>query len=161
LCVLGALGLLLRRLTDNTLKPYTTSGDVFNLLFFIAALVFLFLGFAFREPGAPSAAVIARGLIYFDTSLRIPGMLYAGLILSGLLAAYIPMTHMSHFIAKWFTYHSVRWDDKPTYHHRRLARRIAEHLTYRPTWAAAHMGADGDKTWVDIAMTNPAQGAKK
>jgi nitrate reductase gamma subunit len=161
LCILGALALLLRRLTDETLKTSTTSGDLFNLAFFIAALVFLFLGLAFREPGAPTVAEIARGLVGFDTSLKIPGLLSVGLILSGLLAAYIPATHMSHFIAKWFTYHSVRWDDRPVYRHRQLARRIAEHLTYRPTWAAAHMGADGSRTWVDIAMTNPAQGVKK
>ena len=32
-------------------------------------------------------------------------------MLSALLAAYIPFTHMSHFVGKYFTYHAVRWDD--------------------------------------------------
>ena len=27
--------------------------------------------------------------------------------------AYIPLTHMSHFVGKYFTYHAVRWDDAP------------------------------------------------
>ncbi len=69
---------------------------------------------------------------------------------------------MSHFIAKYFTYHSVRWDDTPSRPRRRAGqKRIAEYLTYRPTWSAPHMGADGAKTWADIATANPAQGAKK
>jgi hypothetical protein len=38
--------------------------------------------------------------------------------------------------------------------------KLAEYLTYRPTWAAAHVGANGKKTWADVATSNPAQGAK-
>ncbi len=71
------------------------------------------------------------------------------------------MTHMSHFIAKYFTYHSVRWDDAPNRRRGRLEAQVAEYLTYRPTWAAAHMGADGKKTWAQVASTNPAQEVKK
>ena len=38
---------------------------------------------------------------------------------------------------------------------------MAEYLTYRPNWSAAHMGADGKRTWADIATTNPWEGTKK
>ena len=161
LCVVGALGLLHRRLTDPKLRLYTTPGDIFNLVFFVVAVALLFAGFASGGPGTPGPAAIVRGLIRFDTGLEIPATLAVGLALAGLLIAYIPMTHMSHFIAKWFTYHEVRWDDQPIAHSRRLARKLAEQLAYRPTWAAAHVGADGSKTWADIATTNPAQGAKR
>jgi nitrate reductase gamma subunit len=84
-----------------------------------------------------------------------------GLVLSALLTAYIPLTHMSHFIAKYFTYHTVRWDDRPNLKGSDLAKKVAEYLTYRPRWAARHIGADGVKTWADIAASNPAQGVKK
>ena len=53
------------------------------------------------------------------------------------------MTHMSHFIAKYFTYHAVRWDDRPSRQGSAFEKRIAEYLTYRPRWAAPHIGADG------------------
>jgi hypothetical protein len=71
------------------------------------------------------------------------------------------MTHMSHFIAKYFTYHAVRWDDRPSQRGGVLEKRVAEYLTYRPRWAAPHVGADGARTWADIASANPARGGKK
>ena len=32
-------------------------------------------------------------------------------VLLSLLTAYIPTTHMSHFVGKYFAYHSIRWKD--------------------------------------------------
>ena len=78
-----------------------------------------------------------------------------------MLAAYIPMTHMAHFVAKYFTYHCVRWDDAATAKSPRIAVKLAEYLTYRPTWSAPHVTADGERTWADIAAGNPWEGTKK
>jgi nitrate reductase gamma subunit len=161
LAVVGALGLLHRRLTDEELANSTTGGDIFNLLFFLVTLGTLAAGYVFAGPEAPGVLGIAYGWLTWDASLEIPPVLAAGLILGALLASYIPLTHMSHFIAKYFTYHSVRWDDTPGRHSAKLQKRFAEYLTYRPTWSAPHVGADGAKTWADIATANPAPGAKK
>jgi hypothetical protein len=62
---------------------------------------------------------------------------------------------MSHFIGKYFTYHSVRWDDRPVARKRELSRTIAAYLACRPTWSAPHVGADGHKTWGEVAAANP------
>jgi nitrate reductase gamma subunit len=161
LAVMGALGLLYRRLTDQQLKTYTTPGDILNLAFFIVTIGVLAAGYLFRGPAAPSTLTVAVGLVSFDSSVEIPGLLAAGLVLGALLAAYIPLTHMSHFIAKYFTYHSVRWDDKPYLRGGNLGQKMAEYLTYRPTWAAPHIQADGKKTWAEVVMINPAQRVKK
>ena len=69
--------------------------------------------------------------------------------------AYIPLTHMSHFVAKYFTYHSIRWDDMPSARADDIRKKIAEYLAYRPGWSAPHIRGDGKKTWVDIATANP------
>jgi nitrate reductase gamma subunit len=159
--VAGALGLLLKRLTDEKLKNYTAPGDVFNLLFFIATFGLLIAGYALRPPGSPGVLNLAVGLSTFDTTLQAPPLLSLGLILAAALAAYIPLTHMSHFVGKYFTYHSIRWDDQPSVNDEKLRRRVAECLTYRPTWAARHIGADGAKTWAEIATTNPAREVRK
>jgi nitrate reductase gamma subunit len=151
----------MRRLTDEELKTYSTPGDIFNLLFFVVALGFLIACYLFGRSEFPGALAFTQGLLTFDTSLRIPGLLAVGLVLGATLAAYIPLTHMSHFIAKYFTYHSVRWDDQATVKGGKLESKIAEYLTYRPTWAAPHVGADGTKTWAEVATTNPAQGGRK
>jgi len=68
---------------------------------------------------------------------------------------------MSHFIGKYFTYHSVRWSDQPLRQGDRMEKKLAEYLTYKPTWAARHVGADGTRTWAQVATTNPAEGGKK
>lgn len=161
LAMLGAAGLLVRRVTDPSLKVYTTRGDIFNLIFFLTAFGVLSAGCLLRTSPAPDMLAIILGLLAWDTALEIPGLLAAGLILASVLVAYIPLTHMSHFIAKYFTYHAVRWDDAPNRRGGKLEMRLAEYLTYRPTWAAAHVGADGRKTWAQIATDNPAPEGKK
>ncbi len=161
LAMLGAAGLLVRRITDPGLKVYTTPGDIGNLIFFLVAFGMLAAGSLLRPSPAPDMLAIVLGLLTWNTSLEIPGLLAAGLLLTSLLVAYIPLTHMSHFIAKYFTYHAVRWDDAPNRRDGKLETRLAEYLTYRPTWAAAHIGADGRKTWAQIATDNPAPEGKK
>lgn len=161
LTLVGAAGLLLRRLTDPGLKTYTTPGDIFNLVAFLAALGLLGAGYVLRPAGAPSVMTMTVGLLTWDTTVQVPALLGAGLVLSALLAAYIPFTHMSHFVGKYFTYHSVRWDDAANRRGGKIERSLAVYLTYRPTWAAPHVKADGVRTWADVVTTNPAEGAKR
>ena len=158
LAVAGAFGLLLRRMRDPALRNYTAPGDIFNLLFFIVALGTLMAGYALRGPDAPGIYDLAVGALTFNTSLQVPGLLGAGLVLGSLLVAYIPMTHMSHFIAKYFTYHSIKWDDMPATRAVEMQKTLAKYLTYRPHWSAPHIQGDGTKTWADIATANPTAG---
>jgi nitrate reductase gamma subunit len=160
LAICGAATLLHRRLTAEDLKTYTTAGDIFNLCAFILALGLLLAGFLLRGPDFPGTMTLVRSILTFNINVKIPGLLAVGLILSALLAAYIPFTHMSHFIAKYFTYHAIRWDDRPLRPGDRIEKKLAEYLTYRPTWSARHVGADGKKTWAEVATTNPAEGRK-
>jgi nitrate reductase gamma subunit len=161
LAILGAIGLLMRRMTDESLKIYTTPGDVFNLLFFIVTFGVLSAAILSLPSSAPGMLAITEGALTLDSTLEIPGLLATGLFLAALLIAYIPLTHMSHFIAKYFTYHSVRWDDAPNPKGGKLEARLAEYLTYRPTWSAAHLGADGKRTWAQVAAGKPAPEVKK
>ena len=161
LALIGAVLLLINRLADDTMKVYSTPGDIFNLVFFLVAFGLLVAGYALRPEGSPGTVDLIRGLLTFDTGLQVPGLLGAGLILCGLLAAYIPMTHMAHYVGKYFTYHSVRWQDHPNRPGGAIEKKLAEYLAYRPTWAAPHVTADGKRTWADVATTNPWEGGKK
>ena len=152
LVMLGATGLLIRRVSDPELKNYTNKADLFNLVFFIGTFALLAAGYLTRAAGAPAMYEIARGFLRFDSGVSVPPLLMAGLVAGSALAAYIPL---SHFIAKYFTYHSIRWDDQPLSRRRDIERKISECLTYRPTWAAKHLGADGKKTWAEVAGENP------
>jgi len=161
LAIVGAAALLHCRLTSEDLKTSTTPGDLFNLCWFLAAFGCLLGGYLLRGADSPSTVALVQALLTFDAGVKIPGLLAVGLILSALLLAYIPFTHMSHFIGKFFTYHSVRWNDQPLRPGSRIEKRLAEYLTYRPTWAASHIGADGMRTWAEVATTNPAEAKKK
>jgi nitrate reductase gamma subunit len=157
LALVGAAGLLQRRLTDPELRRYTTPGDIFNLAAFIVALALLAAGLAVREPGAPGPTTVVAGILAWDTSVPVPPLLAVGLGAAALLAAYVPCTHMSHFIGKYFTYHAVRWDDAVNRPGGAMQRRLAAYLTYRPTWSAPHVRADGERTWEDIVTLDPSE----
>ncbi len=156
----GAIGLLWRRIADPQLRNYTTPADFFNLVFFIATVGTLAAGYLLRPAGAGGVQAIARGLLTFDGTVHIPPLFAVGMMLAATLAAYIPQTHMAHFIGKFFTYHAVRWDDTPSQAGSPLEAKVNDCLGYRPTWSAAHVGADGRRSWADIAAGNPPQEAK-
>ena len=151
----GAVGLLERRWRDSGLRAISTPADFFNLVFFLLAFGALAAGCLLRAPSDPGIREIAAGLVAFDTALRIPGVLAIGLLLCSCLCAYIPMTHMAHFIGKYFTYHAVLWDDAPGGRGGRIEARVAEQLTFRPTWAAPHISGGGARTWAEIASERP------
>ncbi len=157
LAVAGALALLHRRLSDTSLRTYSSAGDIFNLAFFVVALSTLGIGYATRPSGSPGALGILTGLFTWDAGVPIPAILAAGLVMSSALLAYIPLTHMSHFVAKYFTYHAVRWDDAPLGDDRRVRATLAVYLAHRPTWAAGHIRGQGEPTWADIVATNPSR----
>ena len=84
------------------------------------------------------------------------------LVLTVLLIAYIPMTHMSHFFLKWFTWHQIRWDDEPNKVGSKIEKKIMEQVQYPVSWSAPHINADGKKNWVDIATEDlPEEEDKK
>jgi nitrate reductase gamma subunit len=153
----GASGLMARRLRNPGLSAQTTPADIFNLGFFMATAAMLLWTKATWQ--CVAGTEIAKGLLTFNTTLHIPAQQTIALAMTALLILYIPLTHMAHFIAKYFTYHSVRWDDRrngPA-----IEAKIAEYLTYKPTWSAAHVGASGDATWADVVTKDPVKGAMK
>jgi nitrate reductase gamma subunit len=151
LAALGGTALFWRRLTDPELRNYTGVGDLVNVGAFAVACALVIAG---KIAGPmPTMGAFTRALFTFDTSVALPGTVAAGLMLGSVIVGYIPFTHMAHFVAKYFTYHAVRWDDTPN--NAKIASSVAEYLTYRPTWLAPHIGADGTKSWAEVATTNP------
>jgi len=160
LVLIGAGSLLIRRLTIPELKIYNTGADIANLFFFLATFAVLLGGLALQPEGANLRDMV-RGLLTFQTATPIGSVFGTGVVMASALAAYIPFTHMSHFIAKYFTYHEVRWDDRINLRGGELEAKLLPYFGYRPTWAAAHMRADGNKTWAEIVAINPAAEIKK
>jgi nitrate reductase gamma subunit len=156
LVTFGALALLHARVTDAKLAAYSAPADYLNLALFAGMAPLLVAGFALDGSGV---VAVASRLVSLDTSIGIHPVLASGIVFASLVLAYIPFTHMSHFVSKWFTYHHVRWDDAVAGD--RIRQRMTEYLTYRPTWSARHVGADGTKTWAEVAAADPTERGRK
>jgi nitrate reductase gamma subunit len=158
LVMAGSAGLLVHRITDRELRIYSAPADYFNLCFFFLTSASL-LG-TFLAPGGPGLKAIARAFITFDTTIDVPPSQAVAIALAALLIAYIPMTHMAHFIGKYFMYHAIRWGDQPAIRDRSLAV-IASYLTFKPTWSAPHINGETKSSWAEIVTSNPAKEQSK
>jgi len=154
--LVGSLGLLARRLGDREIKDYTTGADIFNLLFFIVAFGCALVTAVVVDPDFAIISGFVTNLVTgklealpgSGVELALPA---ATIVLLSLLLAYIPLTHMSHFVGKYFAYHSIRWNDTPNLAGGPEEKKIHAVLTQPVSWAAPHVRSDGKKNWVEVA----------
>jgi nitrate reductase gamma subunit len=151
LVIIGAIGLLIKRLTDDDLKDFTAPADLFNLIFIGATTAVFFVNFVGADRSLTVSRDYVAGLLSFHTPLQLQLRFMVEIVLVSLLIAYVPLTHMSHFFTKYFTYHRVRWDDEPNLPGGKFEAKIQTALQYPVSWAAPHIRGDGKKTWADVA----------
>src|SRR4030042_3325374 len=146
---LGTIGLLLKRSLDPNLRPFNTISTYVNLL--LLGAVFISGGYAWLHAGdfISNMSLFMKSLITFDTGLTVTFPLSLHIVTALLFILYLPLTDMIHFIAKFFTYHSIRWDDKPQ--DEKMEQELNALLTQPVSWSAPHVKAYGKKSWVDIA----------
>lgn len=159
---IGGLGLLGRRLGDEELRNYSSLADYFNLILFCLFLSSALLAWLFHDHAFDGARAYAYALLTiggqpegYSSHHTFLGQL--AIVLASLLVAYIPLTHMSHMFMKYFIYHAVRWEDTPNLKGSRIEAAVLQNLGLKPNWAAPHIGADGKKTWVDLATSGPKE----
>jgi len=159
---IGSLGMLYKRLTNRAMRTYSTFADYFNILFLLLFFLFAVISSLFADPVLDGAKAYMLGLLTAGVyaPAYAPGQNIFGaltIVMASLLIAYIPLTHMSHMFMKYFLYHNVKWDDAPNRPGSKIESAVAQNLKYRPTWKAKHIGADGEKSWQDIASSAPKE----
>jgi nitrate reductase gamma subunit len=157
--IIGAVGLFMRR-RGRSLRDYTAPADLFNLAFFIVAFGFALATFIGFDRKFAMVTEFVTNLVTFNLApLAVSGtgalLLLLSVVLLSLLTAYIPTTHMSHFVGKYFAYHSIRWKDDPNLQGGKEEKVIEELLSRPISWSASHIGGDGKKTWLDAATEEP------
>jgi nitrate reductase gamma subunit len=145
----GSIGLLLKRLLDSSLRPFNTISRYANLLFLGAVCVSGAYAWVVSGDSIPAMGRFVEGLITLDSGLAVASPLALHIVISLLFVLYLPLTDMIHFIAKFFTFHEVRWNDKPQ--DERMERELSVLLAQPVTWSAPHVGADGERDWTDVA----------
>jgi nitrate reductase gamma subunit len=149
----GTLGLLGKRLFDPKLKPFTAASSYFNLV--LLAAVFVSGGIALSAGGFLGATTsFAKAFFTADTGVAPGAAVSAHIAIGMLFLLYLPFTSMMHFLAKYFMYHEVRWNDEPIRGKTAMEEEVKALLSQTVTWAAPHLGADGKKNWVDIATAD-------
>ncbi len=149
--MVGSVGLFARRLLVREMRVMTTRVAYFNLIL-LGAVFGTGLWAALAVPPYGERVVgLGGALLTADGSVDVAGPLVTHLVVTGLFLAYLPFTQMMHFVAKYFTYHEVRWDDEPLEVGGELEAEVLELLQQPVSWAAPHLKGDGKKNWVDIA----------
>lgn len=134
---IGALGLLLKRTFNEDLKKYSSPSDYFNLLLLLA----IFISGLYAWLTVDNSFSIVRDYIqniFTFKPMIVDNAIITELVLACVFFIYLPFTHMTHFIAKYFTYHSVRWGDEPM-KGSNMEPKILEVFNYKVTWSAPHI----------------------
>jgi nitrate reductase gamma subunit len=142
----GSLGLLLKRISNEELAGYTAPVDYFNLLFmlaiFCAGIIAFFTGPLFFM----DARSYIAGVLSFE-SVTVPFWLGLHFLLFELFVIYMPFSKLFHYIAKYFTFDKIFWDDILNIKGSAVDKRITSQLGYKLTWLGPHIAPD--KTWVE------------
>ena len=149
--IIGAVGVIILRLFSRKLRLFTSFGTLFNLALILAIFALGLMSLLAERDAVRQIFAWTRQLVTLAPPPQLDGILTAFLTLLGVFLVYFPFTHMTHAFLKWFTYHSVRWDDAPLAMTAKLNRRIDKALHYPVSWSAPHIRGDGKKTWVDVA----------
>ena len=150
---IGAILFLIIRLTDPKLRPFNSIATYFNLLFLLGIFVSGYYSAFMNADHYAEMSGFFDGLIKFSFSGTVSASMMPHILFAALFVLYLPFTHMTHFVIKYFTYHSVRWNDEPNLPGGKMEAKIGKLLKQPVTWSAKHIGADGKKNWVDIVTS--------
>jgi len=159
--LLGSFGLFMRR-RSRSLRDYTAPMDLVNLVFFVAVFGVALATALVVDRDFSIVSLFVANLVTFKVA-ALPGVGPAVMlpsisaILLAALVAYIPLTHMSHFVGKYFAYHAIRWQDTPNLAGGKEEPVIHELLNRPVSWSAPHIGGDGKKTWLDVATEDQSK----
>ena len=149
--VAGSTGLLLTRALHPRLRGFSSRATMFNLLLLAALFVSAIAVLLHRSPL----------LLFSISNLEHSPAVYAHTTLLGFFLAYLPFTHMTHAYMKFFTWHRVRWDDRPAIHDPRIAAALDINLSRTTTWAAPHLAGGSAASWSEVVADPGGRGGAK
>lgn len=149
LMTVGALGLLYKRLCVREYKIYTTPQEVFNLVALLAVgltglLTWFTTGMSFEYGYNMVIAMFTLKPMSVVFGGSVPAMLVIHILLLGFISFYIPLSKLSHYVGKFFTFHKVIWDNEPNMPGSKIEANIiaAQQKPKDPNakkWSAPHM----------------------
>lgn len=145
----GAAGLLASRLARSELRKTSVWTDYANLILLTAVFFTGILMWTTVDPGFHVTRGFAAELMAFAPVSSLPAVAATHYILAGAFLLWLPFTHMTHFVGKYFTYHKIRWEDEPNKKASTLEAAVVKALGYRIIWSAPHIRSGG--SWAEAA----------
>jgi nitrate reductase gamma subunit len=147
--VFGAVGLFFSRIFKYDLRATSAWSDYFNLLLLAGVFGTTLWTWWTIDPTLAGAREFVAGLITFSGSGPMPTIAVVHYALAAAFLFWLPFTHMTHFVGKYFTYHKVRWEDHPNIRGSKLESAVESSLGYKIQWSAPHIKSGG--TWAEAA----------
>lgn len=154
---LGALGLFFSRMFHTQLRRTSVWTDYFNVALLVAVFGTTLWTWATLDRSFAGARAFISSLLTLSPQPPLTPLAYTHYLLAALFLLWLPFTHMTHFVGKYFTYHKVRWEDKPNIRGSELESAVIDALGKPIRWSASHIKAGA--TWAEAAMDEG--GAKK
>ena len=151
--IIGSIVLFIRRVNDEALRKYSTPSHYFDIIIIASIFATIFLWALTSQTFANDIISVFTSLILFKTLPLLPDIAIANFIFTCIFLIYMPFTHLSHMITKYFSYHKIRWDDESYKPGSDKNNKIVEQLNKKITWSAGHIAPEGNSTWLDIAAT--------
>lgn len=148
LALVGAVGLLLSRMFRSELSQVSVPSDYFNLLIFVALSGAALWSLVQFDPGFSGLREFLSAAIRFDAAEPLSLAVGFQLWILAFIFVYMPFTHMTHFVSKYFTYHKVRWEDEPNIRGSHIEKAVQKALGFNISWEASHIKGS---TWAQAA----------
>ncbi len=148
LSAIGALGLYFWRLTDSEQRAFNSFSDYFNLILVFGVTGLALVAHLTGDGDFGLVRAYMASLVTFSSVPAVPFLTTLEIALVSFVVMYIPLTRMSHFVAKYFLYHSVRWNDESNQRGSAIEKRIIELLQLKVGWKAPHIQTG--ETWMNI-----------
>ncbi len=147
--ILGSFTLILKRIFDRNLRLFSSFSRYFNLIFLL--IFFISGGLALLSSADITSDIMTfiKDIFTFNPDITVSYPESLHFIIFLLFLIYLPLTDMLHPVIKFFTYHSIRWNDEPQ--DKKMKDDLDKLLKQPVTWSAAHIKADGNKNWAELA----------
>ncbi len=142
----GAISLIFKRFIDTNFRAYSSFTVYFRLVFLAAIFISGIFTWFYSPDFASESSMFTRNLFTLDSGISLTTSLMVHVIILLLFLLYLPLTDMTHFITKYFTYHAVRWNDEPL--NLKMEAKLIRLQNQTSKWSAPHVPSN--KTWAEI-----------
>lgn len=149
----STIALIIKRLTDDSLRRFTAPIDYLHLIFLQIIFTSGLCSWAIFDRTFADSTAFIHSLITANEATKMNVPLGIFIICGFLFLAYIPFTGMMHFLAKHFTFTQVLWDDEPNVRGSLLERKLEFLLDHEVSWSGPHIQAGS--TWCKIVTKMP------